>query len=671
MMTAAVGPGVPPFSRRAFLGLGALGGAALAAGEAGPALAQRGKRSATGRPHALYWFPDSPPPVPPRSPDPGAVWRSLLAWDPQSDPSVPFNTSVVPLASRADVAPAHPGQHVGQTRVQSLVSVAGTARNPAQGSPSAEYYAFTHWSYVDELVFWGGSAGEGIVLAPNAPLVDAAHRAGVAVLGNVFLPPVAYGGLPQWTLDLCQEVDGVFPVADKLAQVAELLGFDGWFINAETDLGLPAAERVEVAGRMMRFMQALEAHGLRTTWYDSLTEQGNIAWQNRLNELNDAFLQDGDTRSSDTVFINFWWNGRDGWVAGSAEHAAGLGRSPYELYQGIDTEANGYDTEVTWGEVFPDSATPYLGSLGLYRPEWTKNSLGEDFTLGAFQERDHAYWVGGTAPREHDGAGWPGIAAFVTERTTVLALPFTTAFGTGAGTRYSIDGEVVSTREWNHLGLQDAHPQRRWVLTGADLAPRYDYGIAHQAGESLAFTLSPQVGTCGLLLLDDVTVGPDATVELIGRSADGAVDSLAVLLGTAQGDAVVEVEAQPDPPGTDGWTRWHADLGTVRGQGLRSLGIALRGTGSWNLGRLTVGPAPTTPPARVSGLRAVPSGPGVRVTWDRPDGLHHVEVHADGAFVGGSSGLGFYVDHPVEDVSVVSVSPHYVRSEPRRTRTTA
>ena len=62
-----------------------------------------------------------------------------------------------------------------------------------------------HWAYIDELVFWGGSSGEGLILAPNAPIVDAAHRHGVPVLGNVFLPPVAYGGQLRWTRDLVQK----------------------------------------------------------------------------------------------------------------------------------------------------------------------------------------------------------------------------------------------------------------------------------------------------------------------------------------------------------------------------------------------------------------------------------------------------------------------------------
>ena len=60
-------------------------------------------------------------------------------------------------------------------------------------------------------MFWGGSAGEGLILAPNPTVIDAAHRNGVPVLGNVYLPPIAFGGQIQWVQDFVQhDANGVF-----------------------------------------------------------------------------------------------------------------------------------------------------------------------------------------------------------------------------------------------------------------------------------------------------------------------------------------------------------------------------------------------------------------------------------------------------------------------------
>ena len=47
---------------------------------------------------------------------------------------------------------------------------------PSQGSLQFDTFAFNYWQYVDILTFWGGSASEGLILAPNPGVIDAAHR---------------------------------------------------------------------------------------------------------------------------------------------------------------------------------------------------------------------------------------------------------------------------------------------------------------------------------------------------------------------------------------------------------------------------------------------------------------------------------------------------------------
>ncbi len=160
-------------------------GAALAlAGQPAPAHARPG--SAAARPYASYWYPDS---LPAGSPGPGITWRSLKEWRAETDPDLAFNAAAVPLADRFTPVPANGTARAGQARVQALVSFGPTSSHPSQGSATADYYALTHWAYIDELVFWGGSSGEGLILAPNAPVVDAAHRHGVPVLARCSCRP--------------------------------------------------------------------------------------------------------------------------------------------------------------------------------------------------------------------------------------------------------------------------------------------------------------------------------------------------------------------------------------------------------------------------------------------------------------------------------------------------
>ncbi|GAA3034939.1 hypothetical protein GCM10020000_10470 [Streptomyces olivoverticillatus] len=309
-------------TRRHVLMAGAAGVAAAVA----PA-ARAAEPSGGLQPYASYWYPRS---LPSGSPGPGVRWRSLSEWRPEDDAELPFNRASVPLAARFTPPPANGTARGGQARISALVSFATTSANPSQGSATADYYALTHWAYLDELVFWGGSSGEGLILAPNAPVVDAAHRNGVPVLGTVFLPPAAYGGQLCWTRELVhRDAGGGFPLAGKLIQVARAHGFDGWFLNAETGGG-----DARLGADMRDFVEHLRTHGkgLRITWYDAMAISGDVAWQNELNDRNAPFF-----RAADTMFVNFGWN-RAGLEA-SGKLAERARRSRYELWAGIDVEA--------------------------------------------------------------------------------------------------------------------------------------------------------------------------------------------------------------------------------------------------------------------------------------------------------------------------------------------
>ncbi|MGP3923828.1 hypothetical protein [Streptomyces sp. 8N616] len=54
--------------------------------------------------------------------------------------------------------------------------------------------------------------------------------------------------------------------------------------------------------------------------------------------------------------------------------------------------------------------------------------------------------------------------------TSALERTFATIFNTGHGTAWYEEGERTGEAEWNHLGLQDRLPGRRWaVRTGVRL----------------------------------------------------------------------------------------------------------------------------------------------------------------------------------------------------------
>jgi endo-beta-N-acetylglucosaminidase D len=168
------------------------------------------------QPYASYWHPND-----------------LLTWSPASDPDADYNRSYVALKDRFLNSSTQVNSHAraNEAKISPLDIFSGTSGNPSQGSLDIDYFAFNYWQYIDVMVFWGGSAGEGLILAPNPGVIDASHRNGVPVLGTIFFPPTVYGGDIQWVWDLVQKSGNTFPVADKLIEVAEYYGFDGYFIN--------------------------------------------------------------------------------------------------------------------------------------------------------------------------------------------------------------------------------------------------------------------------------------------------------------------------------------------------------------------------------------------------------------------------------------------------------
>lgn len=420
-----------------------------------------------GQPYASYWFPST-----------------ILDWDPATDPDAPFNRGTVPLATRFSNpdfnvnAHAHPGEG----RVQALVAFAPTSFNPSQGSATEDYYALNYWQYIDQLVFWGGSAGEGLILAPNPTVIDAAHRNGVPVLGNVYLPPTAFGGQIDWVHDFVQRDGDTFPVADKMIEAAEYYGFDGWFINQET-----AGGDAQLASDMQAMLEYFHAHSnLLITWYDAMTATGAVNWQNALTAQNQMFFQDGDTLVSDEMFLNFNWNATR--LNNSSTLATSLGRSPYELFAGIDVESNGYNTSVLWNAVFPEGA-PHVTSIGFYRPEWTHNSAA---SVADFYARDNKFWVGqnGDPSDTTTAAPWKGVANYIPANSPITTLPFATNFNTGQGAQYFVEGSVSSGEPWNNLSLQDVLPTWRWIMrsTATPLDVGLTFDDAWWGGSSLAIS---------------------------------------------------------------------------------------------------------------------------------------------------------------------------------------
>ncbi len=465
---------------------------------AGAALAQQ----LPGQPYASYWFPDE-----------------LLTWSPGTDPDAPYNRSFVELSDRSwgdTQCNAHATDDQGGVGALSIM-YPSTSGNPSQGGTGIDTYAFGYWQYVDHLTFWGGSAGEGLILAPNPGVIDAAHRNGVPVYGTIFFPPTAYGGQIGWVWDFVQKEGNSFPVADALIEMTEHYGFDGWFINQETAGG--NAQLAQDMRDLMLYVQ--ENSDLHIQWYDAMTEGGDIVWQNALNTANDWYFEHEGRLVSEWMFLNFWWNA--GRLESSADHARSLGRSPYELYAGVDVQANGYNTSVSWDAVFPEGED-HVTSLGFYCPNWTYSSSSGHLD---FYERASRFWCGANRDPSNTETThpWKGLAHYYAARTPITSFPFVSCFNTGQGYLTAVDGEVLSGMDWHNRGQQDVLPTWRWIAEspGTPLYPELCWDSAYDGGSCLRVSgdLSPGAGTMLYLYKTDASIEAADTL-LVAWHADSA-----------------------------------------------------------------------------------------------------------------------------------------------------
>lgn len=424
--------------------------------------------------------------------------HELLQWSPDTDPNAPFNVSTTPLAKKflQPKFQMNKHAHANQAKVNILPIFGNTSGNPSQGSLDSSYYAFTYWQYVDVLVFWGGSSAEGIILSPNPGVIDAAHRHGVPVYGTVFFPPKVYGGKREWVYDFVKKENGRFPVADKLIEVANYYGFDGWFINQETGNEGKAKADSELAGAMREFMIYYKRNSkLDLEWYDAMRENGVVNWQHELNETNDMFFQYGDTLVSDFLFLDF--RSRKQHLANTNKFAKKLKRNVYDIFASIDTQNGGYDAEpgyrypagANFDVIFPEGE-PHAASLGIYVPSWTHHSSK---SITEFHKKENRFWVGdhGNPRVTETKHNWKGIAHYVPAKSTIQATSFVTNFCTGQGKKYFRKGVDVTSSTWNtgwnNLALQALQPTWRWVVDakGGTLDVDYDYTDAYNAGNSL------------------------------------------------------------------------------------------------------------------------------------------------------------------------------------------
>lgn len=593
----------------------------------------------TNQPISSYWFPSE-----------------LLEWKASEDPDLAYNISHTPLAARVDrdrLDPINLTQNTDTNLMSISIMNSSTSGNAPSGYNNVKTgNPFSYWQYVDTLVYWGGSSGEGLIVPPSPDVTDAAHKNGVAVFGTIFFPQTEHGGKMAWLEDFfTQDAAGNFLIVEQLAEVAQTYGFDGWFINQETQGTDTEPLTPEHAKKMIQLIEEFQTKfaNIDLVYYDSMTKDGKMDWQNALTHQNLPFLaSDSNVNGADEMFLNFWWNTEeragDQLLQASQQAAAQNGVDPYALYAGIDLQSEGYMTPVRW-DLFEKSDQETFTSLGLYAPSWAYYSASD---MEDNWNKENRLWVNGDGDPAKVNADlgptdWRGVSHYITERSPMTSLPFRTNFSLGSGYSFFKHGEQISKMDWSNRGVSDVMPTYRYRIDqpdGNELKAQIDVANAYYGGNSIKWFGPMQKNLQSKLTLysADLAVNDAFSFDIMAKATEKT--TIEALITTEDG-AVVTLKGN-QLVGSD-WTQVSFKTAPLKGKTIKQVGFGIASDSDavdyqFNLGHISMTPdakgakqseSPTVSNVQVESTAFDEDAlyAGVRLTWEVDRDAPYYEVY--------------------------------------------
>ena len=158
-----------------------------------------------------------------------------------------------------------------------------------------EPYTFIHWPKIDTFIYFSHH----FITIPPIGWIEAGHKNGVSILGTIITEFDA--GAKIWKTIFASS-ENTKLLIQKCVQICQHVGFDGWLLNIENVID---KENIE---DLKQFVQELTGamHATnpdsKVLWYDSVTVDGKLEWQNALNDLNSPFFA-----LCDGIFLNYTW----------------------------------------------------------------------------------------------------------------------------------------------------------------------------------------------------------------------------------------------------------------------------------------------------------------------------------------------------------------------------
>ncbi|EGO27070.1 glycoside hydrolase family 85 protein [Serpula lacrymans var. lacrymans S7.9] len=308
--------------------------------------------------------------------------------------------AAVPANTLTDILPYH-SRTDGSADSRGKLLVGGYTE-----IPSRLCYTFNFWSYCDIFVYFSHHR----VTVPPSGWVTAAHRQGVKLLGTLIFEGSGEAdclrlvvGLPQCNTGPVVQSDSI-PVsahyARVLADLARQRGFDGYLLNFECPLkgGIEQARALAAWITLLRFelVSKVGSHS-QVVWYDSVVINGQLRWQDRLNNYNLPFFL-----SSDAFFTNYTWAPQ--YPSLTAQYFLSLDQALkpkflQDIFTGVDVWGRGSHGGGGFGSYRAISHIDpeFLGlSVALFGQAWTWESEQDkpNWTWEQWLQYETTLWVG-------------------------------------------------------------------------------------------------------------------------------------------------------------------------------------------------------------------------------------------------------------------------------------
>lgn len=683
----------------------------------------------------------------------GYTAQQIIDWSPEQQPYAELLRSHVPLQTRIASFAATQANPSLSADVQ-MFSVMGDYGNSFVDNPAYTnkfgVYTFNFWQYLDYLSYWHGTATAyvdsalydptlewtqrwfeiGCLNIPNPSWTDAAHKNGVLSLGQIFFSDNDRGMLTYKQM-LVQDAEGNFPVADKLIEMAEYYGYDGYFFNQEeTGARNGNAARLNVEPGdfpgYRKFMAQLVSAGLYINWYDAVGSSGSNSFAKTINNGNVDWLYNRETgeQVSNSFFFDYQTS-----VSGTVNLQSyldtintenGTDFTTYEVgFSGIEAGRDKFSAaqkRYISPQLTGPNGQPYA-SIAMLGADFVHHELDSDLNHSDNGLAENAYrydneyqwmssvrerfwWTGpnidpvnAVSPAAQSGLGkavganetnWPGVSAFITERSVLGDSNFYTNFNTGRGLRWYQNGKVSNDAEWSNISIQDIPVTWQWWqdTAGSRLTVDYDFGEGYGIGAaqvadssiSQQFYDYTQVGgyTGGSSLVANGTLDAENFLRLykteLPLNADHEVelyyhktsktDSSTISLGVIFQDAPDQVVKIPLAFGskTANWKKATADMGDYAGKTIAAFGLVFDPgkSGSienWqvNIGSLRISDNSAAALSAPTGLKIKESYAGTDemvLQWDMEEDYSKVKqynVYVNDAFVGAKYDGQYYI----------------------------